>query len=128
MNTSKLYEALAELEAQQKTFAEAIASLRKILSPLEEQAPVTSKIAEDASRSYIDDAEAILQEHGRPIHAKDLTAKISALRGSPVPRASVESSMIRHIAKAKQPRLAKFGKSTFGLPAWKPSLLAQMAS
>ena len=63
------------------------------------------------------------------MHVKDLAQKISQSREAPVNRASLEFSLIRHIAKANQPRIAKFGPSTFGLPEWKRSqpALAEIA-
>jgi len=123
MNTHKLRDALAEMEAEQSALNDGIAAIRRIIASFETdttaKAPLRIANKDAGQRSYIDDGEEVFQAVGKPLHIKDITARFSEMRGAPVNRASVESSFIRHIAKAVNPRLAKFGKSTFGLAAWK---------
>jgi hypothetical protein len=126
MNATKLHEALAEIEAEgQRLDAERIKvtnaadSIRAILVNLGASAegPMARFVSDVPS--YIDDSEELVRAAGQPLHAKVLAEKISEKRGVKVARSSVESSVIRHISKSKQPRLAKFGRSLFGLPEWK---------
>jgi hypothetical protein len=132
MNTIKLREVLAEIESQKLALDEAATGIRKVLGLLEGQtAPRTSLVRStvDESRSYIDDAVALFSAEGEVMHVKLMAERLSELRGVKVSRASLESSFIRHIAKAKQPRIAKLGPSKFGLPEWKQlqPTLAQIA-
>jgi HB1, ASXL, restriction endonuclease HTH domain len=136
MDTPKLIEALDELKAKRETLDSAIAHLEKAIQVL--SGSIANHIAADipkappaipqgtpfamptkVSRSYIDDAELMLQQVGTPLHARDLSARISELRGREIPRASMESTIIRHIADLKErARITKVGASTYGLPSW----------
>ena len=132
MNTTKLREALAEMESERSVLEEGIGSLRKLIALLEGTAPEiqTETISPGESRrSYIDDAVDLFRSCQKPLHVKEIAGKISEARGISVQRASLESTLIRHINKANQPRIAKFGPSMFGLPEWKQSqpTLAQIA-
>ncbi|MEO8129039.1 MAG: hypothetical protein ABI822_18185, partial [Bryobacteraceae bacterium] len=85
-------------------------------------------IIRGGSRSYIDDSELILQRAGHPMHARDLAEALSSLRGKEIPRTSMESTVIRHIADLKdRARLAKMGPSIYGLPEWAQRDLAEKA-
>jgi hypothetical protein len=131
MNTTKLRDALAEIESQKTVLEEAASGIRRVLALLEGQraniAPASKQQPE--SHSYIDDSVGLFSKIGQVLHVKDLAEQLSGVRGVQVNRASLESSLIRHIAKAKEPRVAKFGPSKFGLPEWKQSqpTLAQIA-
>jgi hypothetical protein len=63
------------------------------------------------------------------MHIKEIATRISSVRGAPVNRASIESTIVRHIGKANNPRIAKFAPGMFGLPMWKQPqpTLAQIA-
>lgn len=140
MNTTTLQQALAELKHQRATLERAILGIEDALAALNSEISVSvpqavgSHSAPKRSRryktvsSYIDDAVKVYESVGKPLHIKVLIDQMSNLRGAAVSRASVESSIIRHIAKASEPKLARFGASTYGLSAWKnPPKLAQTA-
>ena len=133
MNTNKLTEALFELQGQRTVLDAAISNIQKVLAMLngqqdQETVPVTIAASDDI-RSYIDDAVSVLRNSGKPMHVKELASAIGELRSKPISRTSVESSFIRHIGKAKKPRLSKTGRSTYGLPEWKHQpALTQLAS
>jgi hypothetical protein len=137
MNTVKLRDALEELHAQRGVIDSAISHLESAISVLESAgaqqttSPATDlesspaiplaplAIIRGATRSYIDDAELMLQREGRTLHARDLAEGMSRLRGKEIPRASMESTLIRHITDLKdRARIAKMGPSLYGLPAW----------
>lgn len=124
MNATKIHEALMEvelelggLELRRQNLLRAAEGLRALLT---DAIPVNATVAQATDRSsYIIDAEGLIRSAGKPLHAKLLAERISEQRGAPVARSSVESSIIRHITKAKNPKLAKMGRSTFGLVEWK---------
>jgi len=125
MNTAKLKEALLELRHQRALLDAAIANLDGILRTLNDAGGVevsTGKLkaASRADGSYIDLAVRVLEETAKPMHIKEIAARISALRGQEIPRASVESSVIRHIkSQGHNARIAKVSPAIFGLPIWK---------
>jgi hypothetical protein len=131
MNSMKLHEALAEIEAQQRVLRDAAESIRKVLVLLHESAQSGTpamKINDDSARCYVDAAAAIVREHGKAMHVMSLLERICADRCSIIKRTSFEASLSRHIAKAKVPKLAKFGPSTYGLPEWKtPPVVGETA-
>jgi len=132
MNTAKLKECLAEMEAQRNILDAAIPSMRNLIATLEgaPQGITASRpnVSDQAgTRSYIDESVEVLRAHGAPMHIKEIGTKVAELRGTAIPRASLESSIVRHIAKANRPRLARVGRSTFGLPEWKQPTVVQMA-
>ncbi len=134
MNTAKLQDALAELMTQRGVLDGAISHLEsalRILSSASGQvtgerehvamstATAPLAIVRGGVRSYIDDAELLLQQEMRPIHARDLADGISKIRGKQVARTSVESTLLRHVADLKdRARIAKVGPSLYGLPGW----------
>lgn len=131
MNTSKLKEALAELERQRSVLDSAITSIRMAVAMIETNGagaiaapPMDDSSARldapNAKPSYIDDAVKILTPAGKPLHVNELVAKIKALGKPDASRGSVESSLIRHIqSQGAKARLARFAPSVFGLAAWK---------
>jgi len=138
MNTTTLQQALAELKQQRSTLERAIIGIEEALSTLNSETSVPQTVSTRSTTkrgrkyknasSYIDDAIKVYENVGKPLHIKMLIDQMSNLRGKVMSRASVESSVIRHIAKANEPKLARFGASTYGLSAWKnPPKLAQMA-
>jgi hypothetical protein len=138
MNTTTLQQALADLKYQRSTLDRAIIGIEEALSTLGSEMSVTQTVSPRGTMkrggkykntsSYIEDAIKVYETVGKPLHIKMLIDQMSRLRGKAVSRASVESSVIRHIAKAKEPKLARFGASTYGLNAWKnPPKLAQTA-
>jgi hypothetical protein len=129
MDTTKLREALTELQSQRNLLDAAIDNIQNVLAMLS-SAVSDKKTAVGQpkhKRSYIEDAIAILERAGKPIHVKMIVEAISELRGSQVHRASIESSIIRHIAGTDNAKLAKFAPSTFGLAVWKQPTLAKTA-
>ena len=123
MNTDKLKEALIELRQQRELLSAAIADIEGILKTLNGGSagvPVASGKRSKEKESYIDLSVRILEEAGKPMHIADIAKRISGVRGKLIPRASVESSVIRHIqvfgAKA---RIIKMRPAYFGLPTFK---------
>jgi len=120
-----LREALAEMEAEQCALNAGIEAIRVIIAGFEQRGESTINAVPTrvgrgpGQRSYIDDGIEIFQAIGKPMHIMDMTTRLSEMRGKPIDRASVESSFIRHSNKAVNPRIVKFGRSTFGLSEWK---------
>jgi hypothetical protein len=130
MDTSKLREAMAELQSQRNLLDAAISNIQHVPAMLDStrrpsEAPGD---AVEEKRSYIDDTVAFLESGGKPMHIKAIVEALSELRGVSIPRASLESSIIRHIAKTNgRAKLAKFAPSTFGLSIWNQPMLAKTA-
>lgn len=121
MNTVKLKEALAELQQQRTILNGAITNIQNVLAMLE--APATNGQAEappPGGSSYIDQSVQALGQVGRPLHISDICNMIAQVRGvSGVARASVESSLVRHInSLGDRARVVRTGRSTYGLPQW----------
>jgi hypothetical protein len=129
MNSPKLIEAIAELEAQRKIIDDAITQLRKAASVLSGGSVVTSAGTSTKSigKSYVDDAVRAIEVAGTSLHIGMIIDFITQLRGERPARASVESSVIRHIAKTPNPRLVKVAPSQYDIPSHQP-MLAQIAS
>jgi HB1/ASXL restriction endonuclease-like protein with HTH domain len=133
MNTSKLKEALVELQQEQDKLANMILQLRRMIADAE---PSIAGGMQDSVKvelktvrqSYIEQAVQILEQSGKPMHVKDLAAKIAELRHAKVQRASVESSLIRHLSLGSRAKIAKFGPSLYGLPSWKGIIKSQSAA
>lgn len=132
MDTTKLREALKDIEAQQTILQDAATSIRRAISALSgnlEHSTYEAAVStfSDDSRSFIDEAVVVLELAGHELHIKALCEGMSSTRGVPVKRENVESSIIRHINKSKRPKLAKVAPSTYGLSKWKtqsqPSLV-----
>lgn len=123
MRTEKLNEALIEMKRQRGLLDAAIKNIEQVLSSLSDTAsekPLVAGIRAPERSSYIDLAEQILAEAGNPMHIGIIAAKISTVRGREIPRASVESSIIRHIkAYGDKSRIIKTKPAFFGLKAWK---------
>ena len=121
MNTQKLKEALVELKHQRALLDTAIANLEDVLSTLSGVVPpviaASGKIKE--TESYIDLTVRILEGEGKPVHIAELAKRISVIRKKEIPRASVESSLLRHMKLAgNKARVAKVRPAYFGLPIW----------
>jgi hypothetical protein len=134
MKTTKLREALADLQAQRSTIDEAINGLVKVLASLEGDTPATTpapapmRVA--AEPSYIDHAATIIREAGRPLHISAIAEGIARLTGAGVTRGGIEGSIGRHIKKAKERKLIRVAPSTYGVPEFvdhERPLLAQSA-
>ena len=126
MNTQKLTDALLEMKQQRALLDGAIKNIEGVLAALGNSSfvadsPATRKTA-NATASYIDLGVQILSEAGKPMHVKEIAKRISEIKGKNIPRASVESSFIRHIKAngPNPPRIAKSSPAFFGLSVWKP--------
>jgi hypothetical protein len=121
VNTSKLKEALAELQQQRLILDGAISSIQRIIATMNGGAE-TASVAEPEARktSYIDDTVKLLEIAGQPLHIKEITKQIGEMRGAESARASIESSLGRHIELLKErARVVKVRPATYGLPIWK---------
>jgi restriction system protein len=76
--------------------------------------------------SFLDAAEAMLEEHGEPMHYRDVTAK-AIERGlietsGRTPEATMSSQIVteidRMIKRGEEPRFSKHGKGVVGLARW----------
>ena len=131
MNTSKLREALVELQHERATLDSIISQLQRILASVNSSDSKASSLnlqVAQVQESYIDLAVDILGHAGKPMHVNDITSKISELRKKKATSMSVNSSLVRHIKGfGTRAKIAKFGPSTYGLPAWK-NLIPQSSS
>jgi uncharacterized protein (DUF362 family) len=121
MNTTKLKEALVELQQQRAILDVAIKNIQQVLATLNgSEATAQQPTRTGVKPSYIDLSVQVLEQTGHPLHVKDICEKMTELRGSPVSsRASVESSIIRHMnTTGDRARIAKVRPSTYGLPGW----------
>lgn len=123
MNTRKLKEALVELQQERDKLDNMISQLRGMIAVADaEVAGWKDSIGVQLKAvrpSYIEETVRILEQAGKPMHVKDITARIAESRKADVPRASVESSLIRHISLGERAKISKFGPSLYGLPSWK---------
>ena len=125
VNTNKLKEALAELTHQRAIFDGAISQLQNIIATVD--AGVSQKASDKGKEvhhgratSYVDDTVKVLELSGQPLHIAVIAQKIGEMRGRTVPRASVESSVIRHISSlGNRARITKVRRAHFGLSSWK---------
>jgi hypothetical protein len=117
MNSPKLLDAIAELKAQRRIIDDAIVHLERAVSALSgtPPSPQTAHTTFGGTSSYVDEAVLAIQAEGGALHVNKIVDFIAQLRGSKPPRASVESSIIRHISKTKNPKLSKVAPSTFDL-------------
>lgn len=120
MNTTKLKEALVELQEQRRILDGAISNIQRIIATMngdsETRAPTAQKVQ---GASYIDDSIRILEVAGEPLHIDELSKKLSELRQEKVERRSVESSFSRHILKTKHPRIVRSRAGFYGLSTWR---------
>lgn len=125
MKTDKIREAIADLQEQRDLLDEAINSLQAVLVRLNGHANAQvsmpfapEELPHTVRGSYVDMTVQLLQASGRPMHIKQILEQIRILRNdSTIKRASVESTLLRHIgAKHGEARLRKVRTATFGLP------------
>jgi reverse gyrase len=121
VNTSKLKEALVELQQQRAILDGAISNIQRIIAMMNGGSETVSEVEPKARRSsYIDEGVKVLEISGQPLHIKEIAKRISEMRGHEVGRPSVESSFIRHISmQGNKSRIVKVRPAYFGLPAWK---------
>lgn len=114
MNLSKLREQIADLKAERDRIDHAIQALESVLSGLNPDHVISerprphielrlSRGKRRQEQSYRALAIKTLREAGKPLHITDITKTVSDIRGKPVSRAAVESSLIRAM---KNPSMA----------------------
>lgn len=147
MILNKLQEALEDVGVQRKALDEVEAQLRSMIAKLGGVAPPESFSTQRAyvpqfaavqamaaarrrSPDKLDGIADVLRAEGRPLHITVIAERLSRLRGKKIDRKAIEPGLNRHIAKTKEPRIAKFGPSIYGLPEWKNQepALTQIAS
>jgi hypothetical protein len=137
MILNKLQEALNEVDSQRRALNEVEAQLRSMIAKLEgvpDIAPTnmnprsayhSSYVPTSGERDRIDDIIDILRANGKPMHITDIVKLLSVKTSKKLDRTQVEPGLNRHVQKAKQKRIDKFGPSIFGLPEWKQPSLAR---
>jgi len=134
MVLTKLNEVLAEIEGERKRLDNLESQLRSMIAGL--SGTTTSQFQSRSSRpqnretkTQLEEIADILRAEGKPLHIKIIAERLSALRLKKVERGKIEPGVTRHISSVKQPLIAKFGPSTYGLPEWKNEqpTLAQIA-
>ena len=132
MNTNKLKEALAELQHERSILDQAIANIQTIIATVNGGSQAAHHMDNQMrthATSYIDDTVAVLELSQQPLHIVKISQKIAEIRGKEVARASVESSIIRHISSLKnRARIIKVKRAHFGLPSWKAIIREPQAS
>jgi len=134
MNSPKLLEAVAELEAQREIIDAAILHLRKAVvalggaTPLPDVEPVTVENVGSSLRwgrptptrgpSYTAQAEQAIIAAKHPLHINDIVEYITSIRGNKPDRSSVESGILRDIRKQEEKakgssKLFRSGPSTY---------------
>jgi hypothetical protein len=131
MNVETLKAELVAAKELRQSIAEGIEHLEKAIAAFEQHGtleasqrePSSSVIAMEpintrtAPGSYVDDAVRLIMQAGHPLHARDLADGMSRLRNKTVSRASMESTLIRHMQDLKErARVARTAPSTFGIP------------
>jgi HB1, ASXL, restriction endonuclease HTH domain len=122
MNTDKLNEALVELRHQRALLDAAISNIERVLKTLQSSTSEPRPMSNGKKRkgSYIDLGVKLLEQAGQPMHIKEIAKQIGLELGRNIPRASVESSFIRHIASfGKNARVVKVRPAYFTVPSLK---------
>jgi hypothetical protein len=128
MILQKLQEALAEVAAQRKELDGVERQLQAMIAQLSGthasqsvtvQLPSVVAPLRIAGRDRIDDIVDILSAESKPLHITVIASRLSEKFGKKIDRTMLEPGLNRHVQKTQKARIAKFGKSTFGLPAWK---------
>jgi hypothetical protein len=107
MDNSKLREAILEAEAEAARYlrlAEDLkVALRRATNGAEHPQLVKPRLnlQPKEPKSTLRTAIDILGEHRKPMHIKDLMELVTARRGQPTPRASIESVLVRAIKDGK---------------------------
>ncbi len=117
--SSKLKEALYELRAQETVLDNAIQNLEKIIATMNGSEPAmqTPKDGERA-KSYLDIVVTVLQNHGKPLSAKELAYQVSTLKGKDIKRASLEATIFKHCKHTGvNARIEKVGPATYAIPS-----------
>lgn len=122
MNTTKLKDALVEMQHQRAILDTAIDQLQKVLTALnggtqeaEQQVkPGTPGLQEGSIPFY---GIQVLESNGKPMHIKEIAVQVSKIRGKETGRYSMESSLQRHM-KSAQSKVRKVGPGFYGLIAW----------
>jgi hypothetical protein len=134
----KLQEALAAIPAQRKALDEVEVQLRLMISKLQgmpdlafsatpSNSVTRGRIGRGNDRDKLDDIADVIRAEGKPLHVSIIAERLSAQSGKKIVRTTIEPGINRHIAKTKNPRIAKFAPSTYGLPEWKQPSLARTA-
>jgi hypothetical protein len=124
MNSPKLLEAIAELEAQRRIIDDAILHLKRAINALGGIGIVVDSVdslpdlSRKSSPSYVNEAVQAIQREGHALHVKKIVDFIASIRSERPSRASVESSIIRHISKTRNPKLMKSAPSTYDLTVY----------
>jgi hypothetical protein len=130
VNTDKLNEALVELRHQRALLDAAISNIEGVLKTLQSSTsePRSMSKGKKHEGSYIDLGVQVLEEAGTPLHIKEIAERISKMKGKNIPRASVESSFIRHIANfSHNSRIVKVQPAYFTVPSLKNSSTVPLA-
>lgn len=125
MDTTKMMELIAELEADIRLRQEALQGLRKLIASTE-QAVVRHTGMQDSARpilfgasdSYVDLAvKAINANDNRPMRMTEIVSRIRVIKNNPdIQRRSVEATLIQHLrAKGDDSRVVKIRPGVWGV-------------
>jgi hypothetical protein len=120
MNTTNLEQTITEMQHQRRVLDTAIDQLQEVLDTLNGRTEQTSiAIPREKKLSISDLGMKVLEEHGQPMHIKEIASKVGEKRGRGVTRASMEVSFMQTIKGAKKagnkPLVRKYGPGIFGL-------------
>jgi hypothetical protein len=131
MNITSLERTISEMQRQRTVLDIAIDQLQKVLDGLngkiEEQTTTYEsdaivwppRIPGEKKLSISDLGIKILEEHGKPMHIKEIAKKAGEMRGREVTRTSMEASFMQSIKRAtkagNKPLVRKFGRGIFEL-------------
>jgi uncharacterized protein YaaW (UPF0174 family) len=120
MNISSLEQTITEMQDQRRLLDSAINQLQEVLDALNGRTEQTSiAIPREKKLSISDLGIKILEEHGKPMHIKEIAKKAGEMRGRQVSRTSMQASFMQTIKRAmkagnKVP-VRKFGRGVFEL-------------
>ena len=128
MVIEKLQEALAEIAYERKRLDDVEVSLRAMIAGLVGEPALqvpetfaTQTVAQNSGQkpTHIEVIAGILKADGKPMHINAIVKRLAVVYGNKdLKRNAIEPGVTRHISKVKNPTIAKFAPSTYGLSVW----------
>jgi hypothetical protein len=126
MNTTKLKEAVIELQRQRAILDSAIQQIQKVLATLNGDQESTGDRVQliTLPGTLFELGLYILESAGKPMHIKEIVKKVSEMRHKTIPRGSLESGFLRHIKnEGQKAKLRRVSPGVFALTIWPQSTL-----